>query len=190
MVKNNTFVPIKERATSLQAHIFPRACLLLAGLVYDFSTMPFGSFRCLFCLKHKLCICIFSAFNSLLPPYLFSVIIQRFMPILLGFCSSPAAFSNIFVLSSMLSFLLEFSFNNHKTWLIFFSKSHLLSSLPWSIHRYKSSTDGVLQTVPSPLINTVSLFPSSAHSHLLSFVLHFWALQGRNYLFALYSYTI
>lgn len=115
VVKNNTFVPIKERATSLQAHIFPRACLLLADLVYDFSTMPFGSFRCLFCLKHKLCICIFSAFNSLLSPYLFSVIIQRLMPILLGFCSSPAAFSNIFVLSSMLSFLLEFSFNNHKT---------------------------------------------------------------------------
>lgn len=174
----------------LSTFFFPRACLLLAGLVYDFSTMSFGSFLCLFSLKPKLYICIFNAFNSLLLPYLFSAIIRRLMPIWLGFCSSPAAFSSIFVLPSMLSFLLEFSFNSHKTWLIFFSKSHLMSSSPWSIHRNKSSTADVLQTVPSPLINTASLFPSSAHSHLLSFVLYFGVLQGRNYLFALYSYTI
>lgn len=144
-------------------------------------------------LKYKLCVCIFKAFNSLLSPYLCSVIIQRLMPIWLGFCSSPAVFSNIFVLSSMLFFLLEFSFNSHKTWLIFFSKSHLMSSSPWSTHRNKSWTDGVLQTVPSPLINTVSLFPSSAHSHLLSFVLYFGVLQGRNYLFCpifLYNITL
>lgn len=169
---------------------FPKACLLLTGLVYDFSAIPFGSFLCFFFLKHKLCVWIFNAFNNLLPPYLSSVIIQRLMQIWLDFCSSSAGFSNIFVLSSMLSFLLDFSFNSHKTWLIFLSKSHLMSSSPWRTHRNKSSTDGVLQTVPSPLINTASLFPSSAQSHLLSFVLYFWVLQGRNYLFALYSYTI
>lgn len=152
---------------------------------------PHPAFLCLSCVKHKLCICTCKALTAYFLPYLFSVIIKKLMPIWLDFCIS-SAFSNQHLCALFHAALLvgEVFFQQPQNQLIFFIKSHLMSSSPWCIHRNKSWADGVLQTVPSQLISTVSLFPSSVCSHLLSFVLYFGALQGRNYLFALYFYMV